>query len=339
MSVSSKTSAKAETLEYGVVGQPGAATSGQSLRRYALLSILLLEIAIFWLLEPSQFGTLSNLRTTLQSESVLGILALGVLIPLVAGEFDVSLAAVFTTSMLVASSLTAHVEWPLAAALLAAVTCSAAIGFITGLLVVLTRANSLIVSLGMMILLGGIGQALTEGSTINVTGEPAEILRWFSSHFAFGYFPVLCLAIVASITWYVTEMTPLGRRWHAVGGSPEGARLLGLKVDGLRVGAFAAGGALAGLAGVVQLSQSLASTASFGSGFLFPAVAAVFLGAAGFRIGTFNVLGSLVAIFVLAVGVTGIKMLGAPNWIDGVFYGGALIAAVAIARMGLEQGS
>jgi ribose transport system permease protein len=307
----------------------------QGLMKYALLAMLLLEVCVFSLLAPSEFGTFANLRATLLGEPALGILTLAVLIPLIAGEFDVSLAAVFTTAMLVAGSLIASTSLPLMAALAAAVAISALIGAVTGFLVVITRANSLIVSLGMMILLRGFAEALTEGSTINVRSESADSLRLFSSGLLYGFGPVLCLAAVALLVWYTTEMTPLGRRWHAVGGSPEGARLLGLNTDALRIGAFAAGGGLAGLAGIVQLSGSLAATPSFGSGFLFPAIAAAFLGAAGFRIGTFNVMGSLVAIFVLSVGVTGIKTLGAPNWIDGVFYGGALIAAVAIVRSGL----
>tara|TARA_R110001599_G_scaffold40801_1_gene124080 strand:- start:311 stop:1324 length:1014 start_codon:yes stop_codon:yes gene_type:complete len=302
------------------------------LANWALFIVLLLEIALFWVLVPDQFGTVANLQTTLLSKSVLAIIALAVLVPLIAGEFDVSLAMVFTVTMLVAGILLTSFQLPIWIAFCLAIGFATICGLITGLLVIFTRAESLIVSLGMMILLRGLSEALTQGSTIVVGGETGETLRYLTAQFAGGTVLIVLMVAVAALVWYVTEMTPLGRKWHAVGGSREAARLLGLRTDVLRIGSFAAGGFLAGIAAVAQLSASTTATASFGSGFLFPAIASAFLGAVAFRIGDFNVRGTVVAIFALSVGITGIRMLGAPNWIDGVFYGFALIAAVAVVQ-------
>jgi ribose transport system permease protein len=299
---------------------------------YALLGILIFLVILFSVLIPDQFGTLANLRTTVSSQSVLAILALAVLVPLIAGEFDVSLAMVLTTAMLVAAILVADHGWSLPMAGAASLVVATVLGCVTGVLVVLTRATSLVVSLGMMILLRGASEALTEGRSIIVSGENGQLLRDLSSTIAYGTLPFLYLCAIAVAVWYITEMTPLGRKWHAVGGSAENARLLGLRPDRLKIGAFAVGGLLAGLAALLQLSASATATSSIGSGFLFPAIASVFLGAVAFRIGTFNVRGTLNAIFVLAVSITGISMLGAPNWIDGIFYGTALIISVAAVK-------
>jgi ribose transport system permease protein len=140
---------------------------------------------------------------------------------------------------------------------------------------------------------------------------------------------MICVAI---FVWFLTEMSPLGRKWYAVGGSSEGARLAGLRTGALKIGAFAMGGMLAGVASVIQLSTSTTATASFGSGYLFPAIASAFLGAVCFRIGAFNVWGTLTAIFVLSVGVSGLKMLGSPLWVDGIFYGLSMIVASAVVQ-------
>jgi ribose transport system permease protein len=301
----------------------------KNLAPYGLMIGLLVLIAVFTILVPDQFATLANLRTTVSSQSVLAILALGVLIPLIAGEFDVSLAMVFTTTMLVVAKLVADFGWSLPAAAALGLIVATVLGCATGCLVILTRASSLIVSLGMMILLRGASEALTEGRSITVGGENGDVLRALSNDMAHGALPFVYLCAIALILWYVTEMTPLGRKWYAVGGSAESARLLGLHSDALKIGAFAAGGLLAGLAALLQLSASAAATSSIGAGFLFPAIASAFLGAVAFRIGTFNVAGTLTAIFALAVSITGMGMLGAPNWIDGVFYGTALIVSVA----------
>jgi ribose transport system permease protein len=315
--------------------QPGFRSrrpAAQLLARYGLLIVLLLEITLFWILAPNQFGTLLNLRTTLLRESVLAMLAMAVLIPLIAGEFDVSLASVFTVAMLLAATMIQSFALPIWMSLSIAVLAATTLGAVTGVLVIVTRANSLIVSLGMMILLRGASEALTQGSTIVVGGEAGRSLRELSRSFAAGTLPIIALVITAVLVWFLTEMTPLGRKWYAVGGSNEGARLAGLRTGTLKVGAFAMGGLLAGLASVLQLSASTTATASFGSGFLFPAIASAFLGAVCFQIGAFNVWGTLTAIFVLSVGVSGLKMLGAPLWIDGVFYGTAMIVASAVVQ-------
>jgi ribose transport system permease protein len=306
---------------------------------FGLLIVLLLLTGVFSILSPDQFGTLANLRTTISSQSVLAILALAVLVPLIAGEFDVSLTMVFTTAMLVAAILVADHGWSLALAGAASLLVATLLGCVTGLLVVLTRASSLVVSLGMMILLRGASEALTEGRSIIVGGADGQMLRDLSTTVAYGTLPFMYLCAIAVVVWYITEMTPLGRRWHAVGGSAESARLLGLRPDQLKIGAFAAGGLLAGLAALLQLSASATATASLGSGFLFPAIASAFLGAVAFRIGTFNVRGTLTAIFVLAISITGISMLGAPNWVDGIFYGTALIVSVATVQFVWGRGT
>jgi ribose transport system permease protein len=327
-STQSKSAPSANTIDGNAVSLPSR-NNADRFAPVALLIFLFVEIIVFWILVPDQFGTMANLQTTLLSKSVLAILALAVLVPLIAGEFDVSLAMVFTAAMLVAGILLQAYDWPIWAAFLTAVIFATCCGAITGLLVIFTRAESLIVSLGMMILLRGVSEALTQGSTIVVSGETGETLRNLFTVSAGGTLPIILMLVVATLVWFVTELTPLGRKWYAIGGSTESARLLGLRTDWLRILSFAAGGTLAGVAAIAQLSASTTATASFGSGFLFPAIASAFLGAVAFRIGDFNVRGTVLSIFVLSVGITGIRMLGAPNWIDGVFYGVALIAAVA----------
>jgi ribose transport system permease protein len=300
---------------------------------FAMFLMLIVELIVFALLSPREFVTVANFRTTLATQAVLGILTLAMLIPLIAGEFDVSLAMVFTAAMVVAAELEVNQGWPLWLAGLVALLLAAAIGAITGAIVVFTRADSLVVTLGTLTLLRGMTEAITNGDTTTVTGSTREFFRNISSPTPLGVpLPIYFLAFVSIIVWFIAEQTPVGRYLYAIGGSLEGARLAGLRTNLLRIGAFSGGGFLAGLAGLLQLAKSTTASANIGAGFLFPALAAAFLGAASFRLGSFNVRGSLVAILFLAVGVTGLRMSGAPLWIDGVFNGAALIVAVAVVR-------
>ena len=108
---------------------------------YGLVIGLFALTVLFSALIPDQFATLANLHTTVSSQSVLAILALGVLIPLIAGEFDVSLAMVFTTTMLIVAKLVADFGWSLPGAAAVGLSVATFLGSTTGILVILTRAS------------------------------------------------------------------------------------------------------------------------------------------------------------------------------------------------------
>jgi ribose transport system permease protein len=94
--------------------------------------------------------------------------------------------------------------------------------------------------------------------------------------------------------------------------------------------AFVVSGGLAGVAGVLYLAQQGSATPNIGSSFVLPAYAALFLGATGFKLGVFNVWGTIVAILFVAVGTTGLVFAGIAPWIQYVFQGGALLLALVL---------
>jgi ribose transport system permease protein len=143
---------------------------------------------------------------------------------------------------------------------------------------------------------------------------------------------VYYLAFVALVLWYVLEHTPVGRYLYAAGANPQAARLSGVNVVRLQWGALITSGVLASAAGVV-LTMQLGS-ASFGAGdsYLLPAFAAAFLGSTQIRPGRFNVGGTLVAMYLLAIGVKGLQ-LKYPGlaWIKDLVEGLILLIAVGMA--------
>ena len=298
----------------------------------AMIGLLLLELVVFSMLAPDTFPTAVNFRAVAANQAILGLLTLALLVPLIAGEFDASLAAVLTVSSLTSASLMSNANWPLWAAIATALCASTVLGLVNGLIVVKLGVNSLVTTLGMFTVLTGLITGLAEGRTIS-SGLPTETLARFANPIFGIPLPVCYLLIVATVVWYVTERTPLGRHWQAIGSSVPSARLAGLKTDRLRVMAFVAGGFLAGIAGIVQLFKAGLGTPNIGPNLLFPAFAAAFLGAAAFRLGSFNVRGSMVSIFLLAFGVVGLIMIGAPYWVDQIFTGTALVLSLALVRV------
>jgi ribose transport system permease protein len=121
---------------------------------------------------------------------------------------------------------------------------------------------------------------------------------------------------------------------YAIGGNSEAARLSGLRVRPLRVLGFVMVGVTAAIAGVLLISESGSYAPNAGVAYLLPAFAAVFLGAAVFRPGEFNLLGTVVGVLFLGVIQTGLILLNLQTYIINLVQGGILIAAVLISRLG-----
>jgi ribose transport system permease protein len=129
----------------------------------------------------------------------------------------------------------------------------------------------------------------------------------------------------------VLEHTPFGRYLYATGSGRDAARLAGVRTEVLLAIAFVLSGLVSGLAGVMQTTVLGSANPDVGAQFLLPAFAAGFLGATAIKPGRFNVPGTILALFVLAIGIAGLSQLGAPLWVSPVFNGLALILAVALA--------
>ena len=141
---------------------------------------------------------------------------------------------------------------------------------------------------------------------------------------------VVALLVLAFIFWWVLDHTPAGRYIYAVGGNPEAARLSGVRVGKWVWISFVISGGVSGLAGVFYSSQNGPSL-TFGGALLLPAYAAAFLGSTQVKPGRFNVWGAMIAVYVLATGVRGLSLVTSVQWLNDMFNGIALVAAVAFA--------
>src|SRR5262249_13595324 len=117
------------------------------------------------------------------------------------------------------------------------------------------------------------------------------------------------------------------------GRSREVARLAGIRVNRLRFGSYLAGGLLAAMAGIMVVGFGGGIEADTTGTLLLPAFAAAFLGAAVIEPGRFNVWGTVIAIYFLITGITGLELMGYSGWIEDAFYGGSLVVAVTVSRV------
>jgi len=301
---------------------------------------LALGIAVFFSLysaTSTTFPTLENARSMLGTQSVLGIAALGALMPLVLGAWDLSVGATLGLSAVMsASAMSSGASIPVA--ILVAVGIGMAIGAVNGLLVVRARVNAVIATLGTATVIDGVVQMKTKGITV-VSNLPAGLSSFGTDNIVGIPRIFLVPVVVAGVAYFVLEHTPFGRYLYAMGSNPTASRLVGLRTDRLMFLSFVAGGSLAGAAGILQVARAGAADPHVGAAFTLPALAAAFLSAAAIKPGRFNVGGVLVAILFLAVLNSGLNLAGAAPYVSSYVNGVALIVGVAFASwMARRQG-
>jgi ribose transport system permease protein len=299
------------------------------------LPILLVLLILFFATYPTSgaaFRSSANISNILAGQSVTGIIALAMVIPLAAGYFDLSIAAIAGVANVAAASIIVTHGQSIWVGMLGALVIGAVIGAVNGVLVAYLKVNGLIVTLGTYTVLGGLLSWYTQGASIS--GVPASFGNWGSLKWLGIPRPFWLLIVVGLIIWYGLMHTPFGREFEAVGSNDSAARLVGIRVERLVFRSFVLAGLMAGIAGILLTSTSGGANPSAGQSYLFPALAAVFLGATTIRPGKYNVWGTIIGIFFVAVGVTGFTLMGAEVvWVTPVFDGGVLIAAVTISTI------
>lgn len=302
----------------------------QVTERYALL-VLVALVALFFTLYPANSGTFPtapNLRILAANQTVTTLLALAALLPLVAGHFDFSLGAVAATSSVLTAGLMDRHDLPLALCVVIALLVGTGIGLVNGL-AVSRGMNAFVTTLATATLLGGWIQWYTKGQAISNNISPA--LTDFGSSTWLGVpRPVYLVALLLLLGWYLLMHTPYGRSLYALGDNVRAATLVGMPTARYATLAFVGAGALAAVAGVVITARTGGATADPGTTMLFPALAAVFLGATTVQPGRFNVWGTLVGVVLVAISVSGLTLAGAQDWVNPVFNGAALAIAVAL---------
>jgi ribose transport system permease protein len=303
-----------------------------SLAGYSGIAIWAGLIVLFALWVPDTFLTTLTVQTLASEQAVTAIVAIGILPALAAGTFDLSVGAMLGLSAIMVSALTANAGVPLVPAVAITVATGALIGAVNAFLVAGVGINSLIATLAMSSVLVAPARALSQDQIIS--GVPDSLTN-LTAGTVFGI-PTIALYLlgVALVVWYVLEHTPAGRRTEATGAGPQAARLAGVRTGRVIAGSLVTSSVLASCAGVLLAAKLSTATPGLGPAYLLPAFAAAFLGTTQIKVGKFNVLGTLLAIFLLATGVKGLQLAGTADWVTDLFNGLALIIAVGLSIWG-----
>lgn len=327
----SRSSRRSSTL-----GRRKISSLGFGLNKYSGLYVWALLIVVFSLWIPDLFATTNNFRIIAGSQAVVAIVALGLLVPIACGKFDLSIAGTLAVSETIVVYMQANGHGT-AVGIVLGLAAGLVIGLANAFIVIKLRVDSFIATLGMSSVLLAVVLGMTHGVFLSAPLGGGTFAKFGQNQLVGVPLPVFYMFGLGALLWWILEYTPTGRYLYGVGGNAQAARLAGVRVDRVTTGAFAAAGVIAAFGGVVLAAQLGSANPDVGQAYLLPAFSAVFLGATQIRPGRVNVLGTLVAIFLLATGVKGLQLVGAPNYIEALFNGTALITAVALSARTAKQ--
>ena len=321
------------------VGSATSPASGKAKRRAGpfafsrisgvYLWILLITLFAVWL--PSTFFTELTAKNIAGEQAVTAIIALGLLFPLAAGVFDLSIGFVVGFSNVFAAWLLVDQGASPALTVVLTLCAGVVIGLINGTLVVVVGVDSFIATLAVSSVLSAMILMVSDNAII--PGLPSDFTQLSQSQPLGVPVPVFYMVALAIVVWIVLEHTPVGRRFYATGAGREAARLAGVRTNAITFLSLVLSATIASLAGVIVVAKLGTGSPQLGPNYLLPVFAAVFFSTTQFHRGRFNVPGTILAVYFLATGVKGLQLAGGQVWLPDLFNGLALIIAVTAAAL------
>ena len=303
-------------------------------QREASVFLMLLIVATYLSISSPYFLEARNLLNVGRQFSVVGIVATGEALVIIAGAIDLSVGSTVGLSA-VTAALTAKATGSPALGLVAGLTVGAVVGILNGLLITRIKINPFIATLGML--------SIARGAALLLTGGlPYEFDNWvgFLGSGKLFTIPVsfLLMLLVAAVAHVFASTTRWGRNIFAVGDNPRAARLGGLNVGGVRRFVFMTSGLLAGLGGVVLAGTLASANPNLGQGYELDVIAAVILGGAALTGGRGSIFGVMLGAALMGVLRNAFVLLGVSAYWQVVTIGIVVLLAVGIDSVRRREG-
>ena len=309
---------------------------GVFLRRYGTLLGFVLILIFFSVRLPGTFLTAQNWLNITQQLSMLLVVAAGMTVVMVMGDFDLSVGSMASLSGVVAAVLFT-LGWPIWAAILAALVVGLAGGLLNGAMVRLIGILPFVATLATLTIFSGAAFVVSGGKTISGRTIPDAFGEFARGGVAVGSVTIPSLSLVALgvliVTWVLLEQTTFGRRLYAIGGNVEASYLSGVPVRGLKLIAFSLTGLSAAGAGLLYASRVASANPTQGSGLMLNAIAAVFLGMTMSEQGQPRLLATVVGVLILGILDNGLTQLSVDSYVRQILVGAIIVAAVSASSL------
>lgn len=300
-------------------------------RRFGTVVGLVILVAYFSIVTSGELLTSANIAAILNQTAVLGVLALGLTVCLVLGQFDLSIGWTASLAGMICTGLMSQHGTSPWLATLAALAAGALVGLINGIVVTMLRVNALLATLAM----GSVISGLINWYSISpfVANIPQSFVNIGSNKVLGIPIPAIILGVLGLLLWTYLQQTAGGRRMYAVGGNEEAARIAGIRIKRVQLLAFVICGVTAATAGILLAVQLGSGQPTGAVGLLLSAFAGAFLGSATWREGEFHIGGTIVGVLILGVVFSGLALTDAQYFLKDIITGVILVVAVGSASL------
>ncbi|WP_159588295.1 ABC transporter permease [Chelativorans xinjiangense] len=305
------------------------------LRKPETSSFLILCLAVvFFTVANDRFLSPLNVSNLLAFLPELGIIALGMTLLLTAGEFDLSVGAVFAFCPVISMLLVQHAGIDLGTALIVGFALTATIGAANGLFVTKAGISSFLVTLSMLLLVRGCTLFATQGFPLASWSGESILQILLAGSFYVGevrlHASIIWFAALAALMFYVLNYSKVGNWISAIGSNRSAAVARGVPADAVKIGLFIVTSLLAGLAGIISSLRISSASPVAGDQYELEVIAMVVVGGTALTGGRGTIIGTIIGVFLLRIIRNGIVLVGVPGLAFNIFVGGIILIMLMV---------
>jgi ribose transport system permease protein len=297
------------------------------LRRLSVL-VILAALCVFFAALSKNFITVANALTVALQTSIVALVAIGMTFALIGGGIDLSVGSVVALTGALSAGLAVRSGLGTYPAILIALAAGTSLGALSGALVVWGNVPPFIATLAMMAAARGLTLVYTQGRPI--AGMDDAFKFWGTGTLGPVPMPVVVLAVVAVVGYFLLAHTRLGLHIYAVGGIEETARLAGIRTQWVKLTVYMVSGFTASVTGVLMTARLWSAQPNIGTGLELDAITAAVLGGTSLFGGVGGIGGTLVGAFIIGVLSNGLNLVSVPSYNQQVIKGLVFIVAVLL---------
>jgi ribose transport system permease protein len=296
---------------------------------YRELSVVVAIIAIFGIfsvLSPS-FFTAKNLNDILNQSVIYGLMALGIMLPIITGGIDLSIGSMLALTGCT-GALLACANVPTVIVIIICLLEGMMLGAVNGVAVAKMKLQPFIATLGTMQIYRGVAYIITQGYP--VLGVPDSYTGAVNASIGSVRLPLLLFLLAGVIVFFILRKLPFGTYIYAIGGNSEASRLSGIRVERVTIMTYAVAAMFTALAGLIQISRLGTGDPTTGTGYEMNAIAAAAIGGTSMMGGRGSAHGAMLGAILFAGLKVGLIVLNVNTYYQYVFTGAVVIIAASI---------
>jgi rhamnose transport system permease protein len=302
-------------------------------RESGIIAVLVVFVAVTTIIEP-RFLSQQNIHFVLINTTIFALLAVGETMVVVSRNVDLSVGSVLGLSAFLSARLFGQVHGiAIPAVFLVGLGIGLVCGLANGLMVAIGRVPSLVVTLATLYMIRGIDILIVGGGVVDASSLPSGFVNIAQAGVLGVPYLAIAVAVVVGAAAYYLRYYRSGRELYAIGSNPEGARLAGIGVGRRVLTAFAASGALAGVAGVLWAAQYQTIDSTAGTGYELTVIAGVVVGGVAIFGGSGSVVGAAIGALLLQTISSALNVLGISGYWDEAIAGFLLLLAITLDRV------